>query len=185
MFVLGHSNGAVSGHVYGKTLNFVHKNVGLWLVTIKFFCRMASLSDRELKMITYLALLLTATLFGGMLLYSFGFAPIVFHAFPSDEAGRFIRLAFPWYYLFVISTSALSCLALMPLNSQSAILMAIVFIVGMFARQILMPKINAARDLQLTGDTAARRDFGILHALSVFLNFGQLAIVGYVLVYFL
>jgi hypothetical protein len=136
-------------------------------------------------MIEYLALLLTATLFGGMILYSFGFAPIVFHAFPSDEAGRFIRLAFPWYYVFIISTSVFSCLTLLSLNLQSAILMASVVIIGIFARQILMPKINAARDLQLKGDTAARGHFGRLHALSVFLNFGQLAIVGYVLIYFL
>jgi hypothetical protein len=136
-------------------------------------------------MIQYLALLATATLFGGMLIYSFGFAPIVFHALPSDEAGRFLRLAFPWYYIFIISISALSCLALIPLNSLSATLMGSVVIIGIFARQVLMSKINAARDRQVKGDKAARGQFVRLHGLSVFLNFIQLAIAGYILICFL
>ena len=136
-------------------------------------------------MIQYLALLATASLFGGMLLFSFGFAPIVFHSFPSNEASRFIRLVFPWYYLFVISVSALSCLALVPLKLISAALIGTVAIIGLFARQILMPRINSARDLQLLGDKSARGRFGRLHGLSVFLNFGQLAITGYVLICFL
>ena len=56
-------------------------------------------------MIEFTALLLVATLFGGMMLYSFGFAPIVFSTLPAKDASRFIRAAFPWYYLFVIVTA--------------------------------------------------------------------------------
>tara|TARA_B110000438_G_scaffold255693_1_gene262670 strand:- start:1203 stop:1616 length:414 start_codon:yes stop_codon:yes gene_type:complete len=136
-------------------------------------------------MIQYLALLATATLFGGMLIYSFGFAPIVFHALPRDEAGKFIRLAFPWYYIFVISVSALSCFTLIPLDSLSATFMGSIVIIGIIARQFIMPKINAARDLQIKGDKAAHKKFVWLHGLSVFLNFVQLIIAGYVLICFL
>jgi hypothetical protein len=45
-------------------------------------------------MIEFAALLLISMLFGGMTLYSFGFAPMVFSAMPADDAGRFIRAAF-------------------------------------------------------------------------------------------
>ena len=143
-------------------------------------------------MIEYIALLTTSTLFGGMLLYSFGFASILFHALPSEEASRVIRLAFPWYYLFIIVVSAVNCLLLVPYNSpaflidaQSAALLGSVTLFGIFSRQILMPRINLARDLQLQGDTIARKRFGRLHGLAVVINFVQIAILGYVLTSFL
>lgn len=48
-----------------------------------------------------------------------------------------------------------------------------------------MPQINVARDLQLSGDNAPRRRFGMLHGFSVALNFAQLVIAAYVLYRFL
>jgi hypothetical protein len=53
-----------------------------------------------------LALLATALLFGGMLLYSFGFAAFLFAALPPDLAGPTIRRAFPLFYLFVLGVAA-------------------------------------------------------------------------------
>ena len=50
------------------------------------------------------ALLVTALLFGGMVLYSFGFAAFVFSVLPMETAGPTIRRAFPHFYLFVIAT---------------------------------------------------------------------------------
>ena len=38
-----------------------------------------------------LAPLSMATLFGGMMLYSFGVAPMVFKALPGDDAAKLIR----------------------------------------------------------------------------------------------
>ena len=49
-----------------------------------------------------LAILATALLFGGMVLYSFGFAAFLFTALPPDIAGPTIRRAFPLFYLFVL-----------------------------------------------------------------------------------
>ena len=43
---------------------------------------------------TEAALLVTALLFGGTVLYSFGFAAFVFNALPADVAGPLIRRAF-------------------------------------------------------------------------------------------
>lgn len=42
-----------------------------------------------------LAILMTAILFGGMMLYSFGFAAFLSTALPPDVAGPTIRRAFP------------------------------------------------------------------------------------------
>jgi hypothetical protein len=135
-----------------------------------------------LSMIHYLALLATAILFGGMVLFSFGVAPFVFRSFPAEEAGRVIRLAFPWYYLFVIAVAALATILLLAAgDARSAVAMAVAAVIGVFARQLLMPQINAARERRATGDTAAARRFGQLHGLSVLLNFVQLALTAYVL----
>jgi hypothetical protein len=137
-------------------------------------------------MIQYLALLATATLFGGMVLYSFGVAPFVFRSFPAEEAGRVIRLAFPWYYLFVIAVAALAAvLVLADGDALSAVVMAVAALIGVFARHILMPRIEAAREGRAVGETAAAHRFGRLHGVSVLLNFLQLALAAYVLHRFL
>lgn len=136
-------------------------------------------------MIEFAALLLVSTLFGGMMLYSFGFAPMVFSALKGEVAGRFIRDAFPWYYLFVIVASAVSGAILLLLNFGSAALMLAICAVAIYARQLLMPQINAARDEQLQGNAQAKVRFGRLHGFSILLNFVQLIAAGYVLYRFL
>ena len=136
-------------------------------------------------MIEFAALLLVSTLFGGMMLYSFGFAPMVFSALPAEDAGRFIRAAFPWYYLFVIATAGLGGAILLLSNSRSGVLALAIAFVAIFARQVLMPRINTARDMQLQGIGEAKRRFSRLHGISVALNFVQLFAAGYVLYRFL
>ena len=136
-------------------------------------------------MIEFAALLLVSTLFGGMMLSSFGFAPMVFSALPAEDAGRFIRAAFPWYYLFVIVTAGIGGAILMRSNSRSGALALAIAVTAIFARQVLMPRINIARDMQLKGIGEAKRRFSRLHGFSVALNFAQLIAAGYVLYRFL
>ena len=136
-------------------------------------------------MLAFLALLLVSTLFGGMTLYSFGFAPLVFRAMPAEAAGRFLRSAFPFYYLFIIVTAGAAGAALALRDLPSAGLMIAIGLVAVYARQGLMPQINAARDRQLNGDVAAKARFGRLHGLSVGLNMIQLLAAAYVLYRFL
>lgn len=136
-------------------------------------------------MIEFAALLLMSTLFGGMMLYSFGFSPMVFSAMPAADAGRFIRAAFPWYYLFVIVAAGLGGAILLFLNAWSATLALAISAAAIYARQVLMPQINDARDQQLQGNLDAKRRFGRLHGLSVGLNFVQLIAAGSVLYRFL
>jgi len=56
----------------------------------------------------------------------------------------------------------------------SAALALAISAVAIYARQVLMPWINSARDEQLQGNTEAKGRFGCLHSLSVVLIFVQL-----------
>lgn len=132
-----------------------------------------------------LALLLTATLFGGMILYSFGFAPFLFMQFPAEQAGPAIRAAFPHYYLFVIVVAISTGLVLLPVDTLAVALMGWVTALGIAARQVLMPMINDARDAELAGEVVAARRFKALHGASVLINFVQLGLIGWVLARFL
>ncbi|MEL7297444.1 MAG: DUF4149 domain-containing protein, partial [Pseudomonadota bacterium] len=70
---------------------------------------------------TEVGLLLTALLFGGTVLYSFGFAAFVFNALPADVAGTLIRRAFPHFYVFVFVTAMAAAAAIAALDSVSAL----------------------------------------------------------------
>ena len=125
---------------------------------------------------TVLALLASSILFGGMVLYSFGFAPLAFAALPMDVAGRLLRFAFPHYYIFIIATAAIATLILLPSDFVSAGLMAATAGAALFARQILMPMINYFRDRN------ENRNFNRAHFLSITLNMAQLCAVATVLI---
>lgn len=135
--------------------------------------------------LSFAALLLTATLFGGMILYSFGFAPFLFRTVPVEEAGRMLRQAFPWYYAFVLATAVVACALLAATDRRAAIVMALVALIALYARQGLMPAINRARDAQMAGSAGAKARFGRLHGFSVILNFVQLGAIGWILYRFL
>lgn len=122
------------------------------------------------------AVLTTALLFGGMTLYSFGFAAFLFNALPPDVAGATLRRAFPAFYLFVIGAAALAAVLLWSHDAFAAGLMAAVGITTLPARQLLMPAINAATD------RAERSRFRWLHGLSVVITLAHIGAAGYVLV---
>jgi Domain of unknown function (DUF4149) len=124
---------------------------------------------------TILALLTSSLLFGGMTLYSFGFAPLVFSVLPMESAGKLLRHAFPFYYIFVILTAFVAALALWQIDHLSAGLMAATVASGLFARQVLMTMINFFRD---RGEI---RNFNRAHLVSVAINMLQLLAVVTVL----
>lgn len=126
---------------------------------------------------TEIALLTTALLFGGMVLYSFGFAAFVVNALPAETAGPLIRKAFPHFYLFVLGTSVIAAaLAAVTLNWPAVILLVSIAATTIFARQVLMPAINAATD---TGEKAR---FKRLHGLSVLITLAHIVAAGFVIV---
>ncbi|WP_101068495.1 DUF4149 domain-containing protein [Roseovarius salinarum] len=121
------------------------------------------------------ALLLVALLFGGMTLYAFGFAAFIFHVLPAPTAGRVIRKAFPHFYLFVLGCSALAGGIVAAAGAPGAGIMAAIAATTLFARQVLMPAINAA------SDAGRQARFKWLHGLSVTLTLGHIGAAGVVL----
>ncbi|MCC5964391.1 MAG: DUF4149 domain-containing protein [Rhodobacteraceae bacterium] len=128
---------------------------------------------------TILALLMTALLFGGMVLYSFGFAAFLFTALPADVAGPTIRRAFPYFYLFVIVTAAIAAGLVWPGDPFSAALLVFIAASTIPTRQVLMPAINTATD------TGAKARFKWLHGASVIITLMHIGLSGWVLARFI
>ena len=127
---------------------------------------------------TYLpvaALLLVAFLFGGMLLFSAGFAAFLFKYLPSSDVRMLLRKVFPPFYLFVIFSSGLAIVLYWSFDQFNAAMMAGVMLTTVFARQIFMPAINQATD------SGNKRRFIWLHGFSVILTLGHIITAAVVL----
>lgn len=122
--------------------------------------------------------LVTALAFGGMMLFSFGFAAFLFNTLPPDSARMTIRRAFPHFYLFVAATAALAAALLSIADPLGATVMLAVAATTVPTRQILMPAINRATD------AGKASNFKILHSLSVVITLGHIVMTAYVLVRF-
>ena len=125
-----------------------------------------------------ISLFFTALLFGGMCLYSFGFAAFVFASLPTEVAGQTIRRAFPHFYIFVFLTSTISAVLVFFRDPQAAAVLSGVALVTVPTRQILMPAINDATD------KGKRRLFTLLHGLSVGVTLIQIVAAAYALARF-
>lgn len=127
-------------------------------------------------MITHgLAILSTALLFGGMSLYSFGFAAFLFTALPAPSAGATLRRAFPLFYLFVMATASLATLLWWSHDFAAAVVMAAIAMTTVPLRQVLMPAINRATD------SGQRSRFKWLHSISVLMTVGHISATGWIL----
>lgn len=124
-------------------------------------------------------LLVTALLFGGMVLYAFGFAAFIFTALPADVAGPTIRRAFPHFYLFVMAVAFVAALLLIAHDPMSAVILGAIAVTTAPTRQMLMPAINAA------SDAGQKQRFKTLHMLSVLITLAHIAGAAVVLARFL
>lgn len=122
------------------------------------------------------ALLITALMFGGTILYSFGFAAFVFNALPAETAGPLIRRAFPHFYLFVLGTSVIGAALTFAFDGFAAILLGLIAATTVIARQVVMPAVNAATD------AGAKGRFKLLHTLSVIITLAHIGVAGYLIV---
>lgn len=129
-------------------------------------------------MIESFFLLSVALLFGGMVLYSFGFAAFLFSALPSESAGPLLRKAFPHFYAFVLVMSLLAAGFAGPLNVEAASLLLLIALTTLATRQVLMPAINRATD------TGAKQRFKLLHSFSVIITLAHIGAAAYILVGF-
>ena len=106
-------------------------------------------------------LLLVSFLFGGMLLFSIGFGTLSFKLLKPADARKFIRKTFPYFYAYVFGISALICLLSFNFSTTISVISSIICVTTVPTALILMPAINKA------SDTKQRRNFIILHTLSV------------------
>lgn len=130
-------------------------------------------------MLETVSLLTVALLFGGMTLYAFGFAAVLFAALPVDMVRLTLRRAFPHFYLFVIATAAAGAALLWSQNRDSALLLALIALSTVPTRQYLMPAINAATD------EGRHKRFKALHGLSVLVTLAHIALSAIVLTRFI
>lgn len=125
---------------------------------------------------TTFALLMAAMLFGGMTFFSFGFAPVLFKQLPVDKVRPLLRGTFPYYYLAVIGMSAVATASAIVVSGRATIVLSVILISTIYARQILMSQINAATD---------RDDkimFKRLHGLSVVIQLVQIGLAAWAVV---
>jgi hypothetical protein len=120
-------------------------------------------------MLSQAVILLTALLFGGMVLYSFGFASFLFSTLPADVAGPLLRRAFPHFYAFVIGCAFVGTALSAAIDMTSAVILGLIAVTALLARQILMPAINVATD------TGKRKRFAVLHTGSVLVTLAHIA----------
>ena len=125
------------------------------------------------------ALLVTSLLFGGMVLYSFGFAAFLFTALPANVAGPTIRRAFPHFYMFVMLSAAAAAGLVWAYDAVAAGLLALIAVTTLPARQMLMPAINRATD------AGAKARFKWLHGLSVAVTLVHIALASLAMTRFL
>ena len=112
--------------------------------------------------------------FGVIVFFSFVVAPITFITLDIENAGKFIRRLFPFYYGFNLFCLILS-LSIALVDGSFAVRYHIVIlcvILFLFTLFYLMPKINKYRD------SSNERMFKITHRLSVVINYAQLILLA-------
>ena len=126
-----------------------------------------------------LGLLALALCLGGMVFFSAIVAPMVFINLDEINAGKLIRATFPYYYLYVILTATTATVVYIDELPFAAAGFASAALSSLYARLVLMGKINVARDAMIAGEEIASHLFDRLHKLSVRLNsFGLLAVIA-------
>lgn len=127
-------------------------------------------------MLDALSLLAAATVLGGMTFFSFGFAPVLFAQLPTEKVRPLLRGTFPYYYLAVIACAGIAAGIALAVDPLAAGLLFTVCASTIYARQILMGRINAATD---RGDQAA---FKRLHGASVVIQLIQIGLTAWAVV---
>ena len=121
-------------------------------------------------MIEQVSIYLTAMILGIMLFFSFIIAPVVFTTLDEDNARKFIRRIFPFYYNVNLGLSFIVLLIFVFLSKLGIEFYLILAICALFATSnyLLMPLINKYRDEKQD------KKFKYLHFISVAINFVQM-----------
>ena len=129
-------------------------------------------------MIDQLSVYLTAMILGIMLFFSFVIAPVVFTTLDEDNARKFIRRIFPFYYNVNLAISFIVLLLFLFLSKLGVDFYLILLITILFAisNYLLMPLINKYRDEKQD------KKFKYSHFISVVINFVQMICLVFLLI---
>ena len=129
-------------------------------------------------MIEQVSIYLTAMILGIMLFFSFVIAPVVFTTLDEENARKFIRRIFPFYYNVNLAISLIVLLVFLFLSKLGIDFYLILAIAILFATSnyLLMPLINKYRDEKQD------RKFKYSHFISVVINFVQMICLVIVLI---
>ena len=131
-----------------------------------------------IEIITKLSVYMTSVIFGIMLFFSFVVAPVTFTALNEENARKFIRKIFPYYYNVNLAISSFVLIFFMFLKIFSLDFYLILSVAVLFAVSnfVLMPLINKFRD--------ERQDkkFKQSHFISVLINFVQIILLVIILI---
>ena len=121
-------------------------------------------------MIEQISIYLTAMILGIMLFFSVVIAPVVFTTLDEDNARKFIRRIFPFYYNVNLGLSLIVLLIFLFLSKLGIDFYLILVITLLFATSnyLLMPLINKYRDEKQDNK------FKYSHFISVLINFVQM-----------
>ena len=121
-------------------------------------------------MIEQISIYLTAMILGIMLFFSFVIAPVVFTTLDEDNARKFIRRIFPFYYNVNLGLSLIILIIFLILSKLGIDFYLILVITILFATSnyLLMPLINKYRDEKQD------KKFKYSHFISVVINFIQM-----------
>ena len=115
---------------------------------------------------------------GIMIFFSFVLAPMIFKILDTENAGKFVRKIFPYYYfvnLIFLSIAIILFIVISSIGINFFITLAI-GISFIFAQFILMPLINKLKD------NNEEKKFKYAHGLSVVINFVQMTGLIYLLI---
>ena len=129
-------------------------------------------------MIEQVGIYLTAMILGIMLFFSFVIAPVVFTTLDEDNARKFIRRIFPFYYNVNLAISFVVLLTFLFLSKLGVDFYLILLITILFATSnyLLMPLINKYRDEKQD------KKFKYSHFISVVINFVQMICLLFLLI---
>ena len=129
-------------------------------------------------MIEQVSIYLTAMILGIMLFFSFVIAPVVFTTLDEDNARKFIRRIFPFYYNVNLAISFVVLLLFLFLSKLGVDFYLILLITILFATSnyLLMPLINKYRDEKQD------KKFKYSHFISVAINFVQMICLVFILI---
>ena len=115
---------------------------------------------------------------GMMIFFFFVLAPMIFKILDPENAGKFVRKIFPYYYfvnLVFLSVAVVLFFIVSSFSINFYITLALVFSF-VFAQFILMPLINRLKD------NNQENKFKYAHGFSVVINFVQMILLIYLLI---